>query len=67
MTLEFVGGPNCGETRNVQALPASIETTHKVGSRCWIVTYRRTGERTVNKAYRYIFAGQRDLVPVSAV
>lgn len=71
MKIEFVGGPRCGDTRVVQALPSSIDTTHEAGVpdniRRWVVSYRRTGEKLQNGNYRYVYAGQRDLFPVSAV
>jgi hypothetical protein len=64
--IEFVGGPKCGDTRDVDRLPSSIETSYTVPPRSWIVTYQRTGAKTNGGNYRYAFAGQREFTTIPA-
>lgn len=60
MKIEFVGGPLCGESREVTAMPSSIDAMHRVPPKEWVVSYRRTGVKLrSSSAYRYDFAGQR--------
>lgn len=66
MKLEFVGGPLCGQVRDVAALPSSIDASYAVPPKAWVVKYVRTGTKLSNGSYRYQFASQREFTSIPA-
>lgn len=68
MIVEYVGGPLCGQAKNVNALLSEFVEIHAPApDQRWDVTYMRSGLRMGegNRRFRYDFAGQRRVEPSS--